>query len=69
LLGTWSFAAGVFTMEEEGVAYQVDVLSLRPDEFLIRSRAPGPPVLIRLVPADAPPSQEPGDPARDGGES
>jgi hypothetical protein len=59
LVGAWSFEAGVFTMVEEGIAYQIDVLALRPDEFLIRSRNPGPPVLVRLVPADTPP--EPGD--------
>lgn len=58
LVGTWNIEAGTFTMVEGGVAYQVDVLSLRPDEFLIRSRSPGPPVSIRLVPADAPPSHQ-----------
>jgi len=63
LLGSWSIEDGVFTMVEEGVAYQVDVLSLRPDEFLIRSRNPGPPVLVRLVPADAPPEQAAGEAA------
>lgn len=54
LLGTWGIEAGAFTMVEEGVAYQVDILGLTDDEFFIRSRSPGPPVKIRLVPADAP---------------
>ncbi len=57
LVGTWSFADGVFTMVEEGIAYRVDVVGLSADGFMIRSRNPGPPVLIRMVPADAPPPE------------
>ncbi len=53
-VGTWRDAAGVLTMVEEGVPYQVDVLNVTHDEFRIRSHNPGKPAEITFVPAEKP---------------
>lgn len=54
-LGTWTHGGGVFTMIEEGIPYNVDILSLSRDELRIRSHNPGAPVELTLVPAETPP--------------
>lgn len=53
-LGTWRDDAGVLTMVEQGLPYQVDVLSLSRDEFNIRSHNPGQPAEMTLIPAERP---------------
>jgi hypothetical protein len=51
-LGRWTHRDGAFTMVEDGITYQVDILRLSRDEFRIRSHNPGQPVEMRLVPGD-----------------
>ncbi len=53
-LGIWRDETGVLTMVEQGLPYQVDVLSLSQDEFKIRSHNPGQPAEITLIPAERP---------------
>jgi len=54
-LGMWKYEGGALTMVEEGIPYRVDILMLSGDEFRIRSKNPGKPVEIMLVPAEGPP--------------
>ena len=54
-LGSWTRQGGAFTMVEEGISYNVDILNLSRDEFRIRSHNPGQPVEITMVPAESPP--------------
>jgi len=54
-LGTWKYEGGALTMVEEGIPYAVDILNLSGREFRIRSKNPGQPVEITLVPAEPPP--------------
>lgn len=51
-LGRWKDEGGILTMVEEGIPYQVDVLSLERDQFKIRSHNPGKPAEITFVPAE-----------------
>jgi hypothetical protein len=53
-LGTWKMEKGGLVMVEESIPYQTEILSLTAEAFRIRSRNPGQPVEITLVPA-APP--------------
>ena len=50
--GSWSYDGKNFRMVEEGVSYDVDIVSLTADEFRIRSHNPGGTVEMRLVPAE-----------------
>lgn len=54
-LGNWTYADGVFTMIEEGIAYKTDIVALSRDELRLRSHNPGEPVELTLVPAAMPP--------------
>lgn len=54
-LGKWTYADGVFTMVEDGIAYRTDILALSRDELRLRSHNPGEPVELTLVPAETPP--------------
>jgi hypothetical protein len=53
LLGTWQYEGGELTMVEAGLPYQVDILQLDASAFRIRSKNPGEPVEMTLVPATA----------------
>jgi hypothetical protein len=52
--GRWMRSGDGLTIIEEGQVYPTDIVALSADEFRIRSHHPGPPVDIRLVPADRP---------------
>jgi hypothetical protein len=52
LLGTWSRSGSGLVMVEDSLSYQVDILELDADEFVIRSHNPGEPVDITMVPAE-----------------
>lgn len=49
--GSWSYDGTSLRMIEEGIPYDVDIVSLTADEFRIRSHNPGGTVEMRLVPA------------------
>lgn len=51
-LGRWKYESGALTMIEEGLPYQVDILTLTNDEFTIKSHNPGAPVVTTFVPAE-----------------
>lgn len=50
--GSWSYDGTNLRMVEEGVSYDVDIVSLTANEFRIRSHNPGGTVEMRLVPAE-----------------
>jgi hypothetical protein len=50
MIGTWSRKGDGLEMVEESIPYQVDILSLKNDSFVIRSHNPGEPVDISMVP-------------------
>jgi hypothetical protein len=52
-LGSWKQHDRTFTMVEEGIAYEVEILELSENLFRIRMRNPGEPVEMTLVPAAA----------------
>jgi len=52
--GKWKYDGEVFTMIEEGIPYKVDILDISSAEFRIRSKNPGEPVEILLMPAETP---------------
>jgi hypothetical protein len=54
MIGSWSRTHNGLVMIEESIPYQVDILSLTPDSFIIRSHNPGRPVDINMVPAASP---------------
>jgi len=66
--GKWSNVDGNIKITEESHEYPVDILELTRDTFRIRMHSPGEPVVIRFVPADAPPA-EPSTSATQGGTS
>lgn len=51
MIGSWSRAGDGLVMVEESIRYQVDILELEADSFVIRSHNPGQPVDISMVPA------------------
>jgi hypothetical protein len=51
-LGRWKHEGGQFTMVEESIAYEVDVLNLTATEFRIRSHNPGGAVEIQMERAE-----------------
>ena len=55
--GKWSNVDGKIKITEESHEYPVDILELTRDTFRIRMHSPGEPVVIRFVPADAPPAE------------
>ncbi|NKF21915.1 hypothetical protein [Solimonas marina] len=52
-LGAWAYEHGSLTMTEQGQTYPTEILTLKADEFRIRSHNPGTPVDITLRPAPA----------------
>lgn len=53
-LGSWRRQDGRLTITEEGLDYQVDILELSDDAFLIRIHSPGEPVEVLFRPAGRP---------------
>ena len=51
--GSWRQQDRTFTMVEEGIAYEVEILELTEGRFRIRMKNPGEPVEMTLVPATA----------------
>lgn len=49
LLGTWSYAPGVLTLVEEGIAYKTEILQSTDDELKVRSFNPGGSIDINFV--------------------
>jgi glucose/arabinose dehydrogenase len=50
--GKWSYDGTNLRMIEEGISYDVDIVTLTGSEFRIRSHNPGGAVEMRLVPAE-----------------
>lgn len=53
--GKWSYNGTNLRMIEEGISYDVDIVTLTGSEFRIRSHNPGGTVEMRLVPAEESP--------------
>ena len=52
MVGSWSRSGDGLVMVEDSISYPVDIVSLSPASFVIRSHNPGEPVDIAMVPAE-----------------
>jgi hypothetical protein len=52
MVGTWRRDGDGLVMVEEGIAYETDILELRPDAFRLLSHNPGKAVEITMIPAE-----------------